>query len=155
MACLVVVAACDPTAPIGPSKIVDMKPVTSGDLAGVDLAMKTYMATLPTCTQVTTNATQVFAGVINGSCSCHKTTAPRMASAADLINNLVNKMPRTAMMPLVTPNDVNRSYLMFRLSGEGDLIPGGSSGFMPLGGSKLNTSQMCQVVNWIRSGAIP
>jgi len=154
MACLVVVAACDPTIPIGPSKIVDMKPVTTGDLAGVDLAMKTYMATLPSCTPVQTTASQVYAGVFNG-CSCHKTTAPRMASAADLIANLVNKMPRTAMMPLVTPGDVNRSYLIFRLTGEGDLIPGGSSGFMPLGGSKLNTSQMCQVVNWIRSGALP
>ena len=46
----------------------------------------------------------------------------------------------------VTPGDVNRSYLIFRLTGEGDLIPGGSSGFMPLGGSKLNNSQMCQAI---------
>jgi len=148
------VAACDPSQTTGPTGIIDMKPSVSGDLAGADLAMKTYMATLPSCTPVQITGSQVYAGVFNG-CSCHKSTAPRMASAADLMANLVNKMPRAAMMPLVTPGDVNRSYLIFRLTGEGDLIPGGSSGFMPLGGSKLNTSQMCQVVNWIRSGALP
>ena len=69
--------------------------------------------------------------------------------------NLVNKMPRQAMMPLITSNDVNRSYVLFRLTGEGDQIPGGSAGYMPVGGSKLGTSPMCQWINWIKSGTPP
>jgi len=132
----------------------DLRTPPSGDLAGADLAMMMYKASVPTCTPVTITATQLFANVVSASCSCHKTGAPRMANAADL-GLLVNKMPRSAMMPLVTSGDINRSYLVFRLTGEGDLIPGGSSGFMPLGGTKLNTSQMCQWVNWIKSGTQP
>ena len=78
-----------------------------------------------------------------------------MATAQDLVNNLVGKMPRAAQMPLVTAGDPNKSYLIFRLTGEGDLITGGSSGWMPSGSAKLGQSAMCLWVNWIRSGAPP
>lgn len=149
------VAACEPspTGGVGPLVQPDLRPPS--DLAGADLAMMMYKATLPTCAPVTITATQLFGGVVSGSCSCHKTTAPKMATAADLVNNLVGKMPRMAQMPLVTMGDPNRSYLIFRLTGEGDLIPGGSSGWMPAGGAKLGQSAMCQWINWIKSGTPP
>ncbi len=148
------VAGCDYT-PLGmPSMPADLRP--AGDLAGADLSAPSYKATLPTCTPVTVTAGQVYSGVVSGSCiSCHKTTAPKMATAQDLVNNLVGKMPRAAQMPLVTSGDPNKSYLIFRLTGEGDLITGGSSGWMPSGSAKLGQSAMCLWVNWVRSGAPP
>jgi hypothetical protein len=155
IACLLTWAACDPSQTTGPSTVFDLRMSSSTDMASTDLAMMTYKATLPTCSPVTITASQLFMNVVNGSCSCHKSTAsPKMASAADLAN-LVNKMPRQAMLPLITSNDVNRSYVLFRLTGEGDQIPGGSAGYMPVGGSKLGTSPMCQWINWIKSGTPP
>jgi hypothetical protein len=150
--CFAVAAGCEPSTTVGMNPFAsDLRTPPSGDLAGVDLAMMMYKANVPTCTPVTSTATTLYQNVVMASCSCHKTGFPRMANAADLVA-LVNKMPRSAMMPLVTSGDVNRSYLIFRLTGQGDLIPGGSSGFMPLGGNMLTMSQMCQWINWINGG---
>lgn len=77
-----------------------------------------------------------------------------MNTASDLYNNLVNKNARLAQMKLVTPGDITRSYVLFRLTSEGDQIPGGSAGYMPLSGM-MGSSQLCQFVNWVRSGAAP
>lgn len=150
---LVGVAGCDYT-PLGaPTQVADLR--RPGDLAGADLSMPNYMAALPTCTPVTVTAGQVYSGVVSASCSCHKTNAPKMALAQDLITNLVGKMPRAAQMPLITSGDPNKSYLIYRLTGEGDLIPGGSAGWMPSGSAKLGQSAMCLWINWVRSGTPP
>ncbi|MBL8635410.1 MAG: hypothetical protein JNM40_19440 [Myxococcales bacterium] len=156
--CLLSVSACEPEPtggiPVNPRPDLAIPP--NADLAGTDLASYSYKSTkLPTCTPATVTATQLFNSVVSASCSCHKSSAsPRMNTASDLYNNLVNKNARLAQMKLVTPGDITRSYVLFRLTSEGDQIPGGSAGYMPLSGM-MGSSQLCQFVNWVRSGAAP
>lgn len=132
----------------------DLKVPANTDLQGADLASFSYTSTkLPSCPTETITATTLYNSVVSASCSCHKSNAsPRMASALDLRNNLVDKNARLAQMKLVTPGDITRSYVLFRLTSEGDQIPGGSSGYMPLSG-RLGNTPLCQFVNWVRSGA--
>lgn len=155
--CLLSVSACEPEMTGGTiTPRPDLKIPANTDLQGADMASESIISTrLPTCTPATVTATQLFNSVVSASCSCHKSSSsPRMGTATDLYNNLVNKNARLAQMKLVTPGDITRSYVLFRLTSEGDQIPGGSAGYMPLSGM-MGTSQICQFVNWVRSGAAP
>lgn len=153
--CLLSISACEPettggTVPARP----DLKVPANTDLQGADLATESVISTrLPSCPTATVTATQLFNSVVSPSCSCHRNnSSPRITNATDLFNNLVDKSARQAQMKLVTPGDITRSYVLLRLTGEGDRVTGGSGGYMPLSGM-MGTSQICQFVNWVRSGA--
>ena len=120
---------------------------------------------LPTdCAGDVVTAQAVYSGLVSSTCatnsSCHAAGAPRWTagSANDLKAAWVNKNADGASpsMPFVTPNDLNRSYVMYKVTGQQrnastDSTTAGST--MPLGGPALTHDQLCLLIQWIKAGA--
>lgn len=113
---------------------------------------------LPTCATATVTATQLYTSVVSVSCAgsrCHDPGSMgtlAMQSAAQMRNNL-RMASRSATLPRVTPGDVHRSYVMYKLMGQQARVSGGAGNRMPPMVA-LNNTQLCMFVNWIRGGAM-
>ena len=57
-----------------------------------------------------------------------------------------------AAIDLVTPGDVDRSYLLFKMLNQQTNVVGGGGDPMPIG-KVLSEAQRCTVIEWVRSGA--
>lgn len=56
--------------------------------------------------------------------------------------------------PYVDPGfDINRSYLLYKLTGEQRKVPHGGGDPMPPSGGLIDDPSLCLVINWIKSGA--
>jgi len=73
---------------------------------------------------------------------------------AALRDRLIASSLQAAPMPLVTPNDVEASYLWRKVEGS-HLTAGGLGETMPLGRAALTESQMDLLRRWIAGGAPP
>lgn len=112
------------------------------------------------CATATVTANTVYSTVIMTSCAgmgCHvgtgATETPMYGtSGATLIAATVNK-PSSATMNYITANDLNHSYLLYKVYGQHLKVPMGSGGQMPEGGGMLSDPNLCLLVNWVRSGA--
>lgn len=113
---------------------------------------------LPTCATATVTATQLYTSVVSVSCAgsrCHDPGSMgtlAMQSAAQMRTNL-RMASRSAALPRVTPGDVHRSYVMYKLLGQHTRVMGGAGSRMPPMVA-LNNTQLCLFVNWIRGGAM-
>ena len=114
------------------------------------------MSNLPTGCPSSQTASDLYTTVVANSCataSCHGNngTSFQLGSAADLRDKFVGKSSKLyagVSMPYVTANDVNKSWIMYKLTGS----QGQFGSKMPLGGS-LTNEQLCKFVAWINSGA--
>ena len=65
---------------------------------------------------------------------------------------MVGVISQTAAMKLVTANDIDKSYLIYKVLNQHSKVIGGRGNPMPLGKS-LSDAQKCLLINWINSGA--
>jgi len=54
-------------------------------------------------------------------------------------------------MKRITPGDVDASYVLYKLHGQQDKVPGGGGSLMPQGGPKLSDDKLCLMINWVKS----
>ena len=152
-------AACGGTTT--PSNTADMATNTNRDMATsgpVDMAMTPPKLTVPAGCNPTTagqTSTLLYNTIVMSKCSgqtCHSNlTVPALKSAADVLA-LKNKQSSTPAMPYVTPGDIDKSYLLYKLTGEQSKVPSGSGGRMPEG-SVLLDSDICKFIQWVATGA--
>ncbi|MBA3544960.1 MAG: hypothetical protein H0T76_00605 [Nannocystis sp.] len=104
------------------------------------------------------DAPTLWNSVVSAKCgvNCHLNNAAQgglnLKDAATMKANLVGKPSTQAMMNLVTPDVVAQSYLIYKLTDQQALAPGGGGAGMPIG-MPLTTAQKCLFVNWVKSGA--
>lgn len=144
-----------------PSNTTDMSTTTMGDMATsgpVDMAMTPPKLTVPAaCTPMMSGQTSsaLYTSIVMSKCSgqtCHSNlTVPSLKNAADILA-LKNKASSTGSMPYVTPGDIDKSYLLYKLTGEQLKVPSGSGGRMPEGGM-LQESEICRFIQWVATGA--
>ena len=105
---------------------------------------------LPRCTDTGVTADIVFNQVARGSCAggrCHS-----FSSGATLKSAFVGVASgQTRLFPIVTPSDIDRSYLMYKLTGQQASAMGGG-GIMPRAG-RLRDADLCKFIVWIKEGA--
>lgn len=137
--------------------------VPQGDLGGVpDMAADPGPAAvtgLPACTQTSVTSDMLYA-VMQRSCAfkgCHDANGSPfgVSSAADMRLKLTSAAAETTRIPRVTPGDVDKSYVIYKLAGQQTKVaPASTAGRqMPLGASMLPDADLCQFVVWVRNGA--
>ncbi len=134
------------------------------DLTGADL-MPATVTGLPSCTTATVTATSLYNDIVKGTCatstSCHGPGSMihyAISSAADIKTMWVGvKADQDPTMNRITANDVNHSYVMYKLTGEQTKVAAAdvAGKQMPRSGPPyLTNDQLCEFVNWINSGAM-
>ena len=73
-----------------------------------------------------------------------------MRTAAELLA-LKGKASSSAL-PYVTASDIDKSYLLYKLTGEQLKVPNGNGSQMPQGAALLD-SEKCRFVRWVKNGA--
>lgn len=113
----------------------------------------------PNCATAAINADTLYTEVLKTSCAastCHGagTTVPFKAnSGAEFKAAWVGKAAsQTSKVPYVTAGDADKSYVMYKVLGQGTKA-GGSASQMPLGGAPLAEADICKIYNWIEGGA--
>ncbi|MBX7115443.1 MAG: hypothetical protein K1X64_14030 [Myxococcaceae bacterium] len=115
----------------------------------------------PNCTAPATPITAevLYNDVLKTSCAgstCHGggSMVPfKAGSAAEFKAVWVDQAStQTKQMPRVTPGDADKSYVMYKVMGQGTLA-GGTASQMPLGSAALSNEALCKIYNWIESGA--
>jgi hypothetical protein len=130
----------------------DMGMGTETDMGGPTLVG------LPTCSGTGVTADSLYASIVEGSCAgakCHGGGAGglTMTSAATFKANTVGvASTETMLMPRVSANNLNQSYLLYKLLGQ-QKNAGGKGGRMPEGGPELSDDDLCQFITWISEGA--
>jgi hypothetical protein len=147
----------------------DMPPTPNTDGGTADLSTSADMTFVPPTLDVSacaagtsTLGTNVYP-IIMATCataSCHSpgVTSPNMAGGkSTFFTNVVGvasatSRPSLPNLKFVVANDVNNSFLLYKILGQQSKIPSGG-GSMPLGGS-LTAAQQCLIINWVRGGAL-
>lgn len=127
------------------------------DLARSPTDLPPPMVSLPTsCATASPTAAQIFDPVFKGRCdntNCHGgPLLPTLKRATDL--PLMVGQSSASDLPLVDSGfNVNRSYLLYKLTGEVWKVPHGGGDAMPPNSGLIDDASLCLVANWIRSGA--
>ncbi len=140
----------------------------AGDLAkSSDMAASPDLAS-PSVTGIPTDcagdvtASDLYTNLVQKNCataSCHGSVAFvwHAQSSTELKSAWVNKASTEApSMPYVTPGSVDKSWVMYKLTGQMSKVvsdPSVSGDPMPLGGAPLGHDDLCQFINWIKAGA--
>lgn len=132
---------------------------TSDTLPTTDLGSTTTLTlkNVPTGCPTTETAADLYSSVVMNNCavaSCHGPggTSFQLSSAADLHTKWVGQRSTLysgVTFPLVTAGSVDKSFLMYKITGSQDSY--GSR--MPNTGTALTSAQICKFVAWIESGA--
>lgn len=124
-----------------------------------DMAGGPMVTGLPTCTDTGVTADVVFSTVASTSCAvagtCHSKGDGGLTftSGATLKSAFVGiASKQTTVVPLVTASDVDRSYLMYKLTNQQASVMG-RGGLMPRGGARLTDANLCKFIVWIKEGA--
>lgn len=125
----------------------------------VDMASGPMVTGLPTCADTGVTADVLFSTVASTSCavtgSCHSKGDGGLTftSGATLKSALVGiASKQTTLIALVTASDVDRSYLMYKLTNQQTTVMG-RGGLMPRGGTRLTDANLCKFIVWIKEGA--
>jgi|CXWL01.1.fsa_nt_gi hypothetical protein len=114
---------------------------------------------MPAASAITADA--LYTDVLKTNCAtstCHGagTTVPFKAnSGAEFKTVWVGKSPKpppSVTVPYVTAGDPDKSYVMYKVLGQGTTV-GGSASQMPLGDPPLSNDNICKIYNWIKDGA--
>ena len=140
---------------MGTSSGGDMATQGAADMTQTgDMTMAPPKLTVPAGCAVASETAATLNTLVQSKCyggTCHNSgSVPSMKSAAELLA-LKNKSS-SAALPYVTPNDIDKSYLLYKLTGEQLKVSNGNGSKMPQTGSLLD-SEVCRFINWVRSGA--
>jgi hypothetical protein len=124
----------------------------SGTCTNGKCAQLTLM--VPNCMAADVTAAMVYPMVVQPACNCHQggQGGLTMTSPATLVSNNVNVDATVADMKRVTPNNVDQSYLLYKVFNQHNNVPNGGGNKMPPG-PNLSATQQCLLVNWVKSGA--
>lgn len=116
---------------------------------------KPKLTGVPLCTGPILTAAQLYEKSFKPSCSnngnCHRAATSGDALKAWWVNQ--TSMQTTAVK-IVTPGDLDQSYLMYKLLGQHmNPLVGGKGDAMPKNGMKLPDEQLCNFISWIKGGA--
>lgn len=157
-------AACGNNTPMNGTPDMAMVP------PGSDLAMTPAdMATTPPdmvppkldttgCAAANVTASAFYGTIVSGTCTtpngCHGTggTLPVMDTMANFIANTKGKQSSNGMN-YVTANDVDKSYLLYKVTGQHVKVTQFPGVQMPSGKTPYTAAQQCQMINWVKSGA--
>lgn len=108
------------------------------------------------CASASPTAAQIYDPVFKGRCdntNCHGgPLLPSLKRATDL--PLMVGQSSASDYSYVDPGfDVNKSYLLYKLTGEQRRVPHGGGDPMPPNSGLIDDTSLCMVINWIRSGA--
>ncbi len=123
-----------------------------------DMATGPVVTGLPTCTVTGVNADMVFTDVARGSCAsgmCHNMGSAGLTftTGATFKSALVGVTSKqVATLALVTASNIDKSYLMYKLTGQHTAL-GGRGDLMPKGGMRLSDANLCKFIVWIKEGA--
>lgn len=111
--------------------------------------------TIGPCAAANVTSAQAYAAVIMPRCGCHVggSGGLTMSSAATFKANTVNVDATMASMKRITPNNIDASYLLYKVHGQQGNVLNGGGGQMPLGGQALTDAEKCSLINWVKSGA--
>ena len=85
--------------------------------------------------------------------NCHSSNnKPAFTNQATFMTATIN-VKSTADLPYVVPNNPDRSYLMYKLRNQQNLVRNGGGMQMPRGGTPLTDAELCVIHNWILHGA--
>ena len=130
-----------------------------GSSSTADLSVapaKLTLTNVPTGCPTTETAADRYSTVVASSCAlanCHGTSGLgyQLFSAADMRAQWIDKPVKlysTVGLSYITPGDLNKSFIMYKLTGS----QGQYGGMMPSTGA-LTSAQICKFVAWIGSGA--
>jgi cysteine-rich repeat protein len=107
----------------------------------------------PDCPDAQVDVGQAYAA-LKGSCNCHGNGPANLffSSAATFKSSMVNVGAQIASMKLVTPGDIDESYLLYKLLNQQSNVVRGGESPMPIG-KILTDAQKCAVIDWVKSGA--
>ncbi len=140
-----------------------------GTTSTPDMSGSNVMVTgLPTSCAPGVTATTLFNNTFMPQCSlssCHGATGFQYFSAttaAEMKTALLDKASETTEMPRATADNVNASYVLYKLIpvSQGSMLSqgakaGGSNTLMPYGApNPLSQTDLCNFVSWIQSGAM-
>lgn len=105
------------------------------------------------CAPAMVGVDAAFAGAIMGNCGCHGggSGGLQFSDAASFKAVTVNVDATNADMKRITPGNIDASYILYKLHGQQDKVPGGGGKQMPLGGSQLSDDKLCLMINWVKS----
>jgi hypothetical protein len=85
--------------------------------------------------------------------TCHNSgQPPAFMDMTTFMASMVNQGSSSAFK-FVVPNQPNSSYLLYKLRGLQQMVPGGGGLQMPDGGTPLNDTDFCTMYDWILHGA--
>lgn len=161
----VLAAGCGNVAPTGGGN-VDLVGSTT-DMGGLsDQAgplgpdMVTTLPIPPNCNTATvvtgTQAYSTLTGSTGTRCmggNCHNNNIkPLFSTRATFMAATIN-MSSTSLLPYVTPNVPDRSYVLYKLRGLAANVRNGGGAQMPRGGTPLTDAEFCVMYNWVLHGA--
>ncbi len=132
---------------------------TGGGSGGGTGGGDAMLADLPPCTSVEISATTVWDQVIFPNCgtSCHSSASSAKWSATSASNFITATVGVTAhqlsTMKVIEPNNIHKSYMMWKLMGQSGTVGGSKTTSMPKDKARLSDGDICKVMNWINSGA--
>jgi hypothetical protein len=138
---------------------LSMTVVTDMATTPVDMTYVPPKLTFSNCTPQTVTAATIYSTIVATSCAgpgCHSgngaNAAPLMGqSGAALIAAVVGKASFNGMN-YVTASDVDNSYFLYKVFNQQQKVRGGGGSQMP-SSAPLSDTNMCALVNWVRSGA--
>jgi cysteine-rich repeat protein len=96
-------------------------------------------------------------GVINNNCSCHVLGASGGLAMPDMdafhANTVGVDASGAVMMNRITANNIDASYLLYKIYNQHTNVLNGGGTSMPQGQPALTTANRCLLVNWVKSGA--
>ena len=124
------------------------------------LALAAAAAALAGCNTATiVSGTQAYATLTgtNGQrcfgAGCHNgAQRPMFTSQTTFMNAVINQSSTTGVA-YITPNNPDKSYLLYKLRGLQTLIRNGAGQQMPKGGTPLTDAQFCMMYDWVLHGA--
>jgi hypothetical protein len=100
----------------------------------------------------------IFTTIVQARCfgpTCHNmATTPTMKTAAEVL--ALKNINSSTGLPQIAANNIDRSYLLYKLTGEHLKVPGGSGSRMPdtsAGLTPLMDSDICKFIQWVSTGA--
>lgn len=144
--------------PLGDGGLQDLG--ASGDLAGPQPDMTVTIPVPAGCNTATiVTGTQAYATLTNTNgqrcfgAGCHNgAQRPVFTSQTTFMNAVINQSSTTGVA-YITPNNPDKSYLLYKLRGLQTLIRNGAGQQMPKGGTPLTDAQFCMMYDWVLHGA--
>ncbi|MBL8952263.1 MAG: hypothetical protein JNK82_15905 [Myxococcaceae bacterium] len=138
--------------------------VSPGGDAGIDAGPQPKLSALPDCGTAPSDAgtandlyTNIVVPYGCASGGCHGGTPPNHFEILDgptFRTVMLEESDQVPGLPRVTPGNLHRSYVMYKLLDQHkDAGYSGSGERMPFGGPYLSDSEVCSVANWITAGA--